>query len=247
MKRLTKEEFILKAREIHGWKYDYSKVEYKNNRTKVCIICPEHGEFWQAPSCHLNKEGCRMCSNEKLSKERLKTNENWIEQCNKIHNNKYEYNKTVYKGYRKKVIITCPIHGDFVQLAYNHLQGKGCPKCRMSHLEVEIEKLLIENNIKFIEQYRPKFLNVGKSHLSADFFLPDYNIVIECQGKQHFIENTFYSQNIEKIIKRDKLKKDILEKNGINVLYYTNENIENYFGNIFNSKDLLLKKIFENG
>ena len=68
MKRLTKEEFILKARQIHGWKYDYSKVVYLNNRTPVCIICPEHGEFWQTPNTHLDGTGCKKCSNEKKSK-----------------------------------------------------------------------------------------------------------------------------------------------------------------------------------
>ena len=65
MKRLTKEEFILKARQIHGWKYDYSKVVYLNNRTPVCIICPEHGEFWQTPHGHLSGQGCPKCHEEK--------------------------------------------------------------------------------------------------------------------------------------------------------------------------------------
>lgn len=239
----TKEDFILKARKVHGWKYDYSKVKYVNKKTPICIICPEHGEFWQTPDSHLQGNGCKKCTKEKLSNERLKTNEEWVNEVTKIHNNKYDYKKTVYKGYRKKVIITCPIHGDFEQLAYNHLQGKGCPKCRMSHLEIEIEKLLTENKINFIEQYRPKFLNIGKSHLSVDFFLPDYNVAIECQGKQHFIKNTFYSQNIERIIERDKLKKRLLENNGINVLYYTNENVNEYFGEIFSTKDSIIKKI----
>lgn len=59
---LTTEEFIAKARLVHGDKYDYSKVEYKNNKTKVCIICPEHGEFWQRPNDHLTGHSCRRCS-----------------------------------------------------------------------------------------------------------------------------------------------------------------------------------------
>ena len=61
-RRLTTEEFIKKAKEVHGDKYDYSKVEYKNTSTKVCIICPEHGEFWQTPNEHLQGHGCRKCS-----------------------------------------------------------------------------------------------------------------------------------------------------------------------------------------
>ena len=240
---LNKEEFILKARQIHGWKYDYSKVEYKNNRTKVCIICPKHGEFWQTPLSHLYGNGCRKCSSEKLSKERIKKNKDWINEAKKIHNNRYSYEKTVYTGYMKKVIITCPIHGDFEQLSYNHLQGKGCPKCRKSRLEIEMEEFLLSKNLNYIYQFRPKFLHFNKSYLSVDFYLPDYNIAIECQGKQHFVGKTFYSQNIEDIIRRDKLKKETLEKNNITVLYYTNEKIKNYFGEIFNSKENLFKRI----
>jgi very-short-patch-repair endonuclease len=63
LKKSTLQEFIEKARKVHGNKYDYSKVEYKNTRTKVCIICPEHGEFWQRPDHHLNlKHGCPKCN-----------------------------------------------------------------------------------------------------------------------------------------------------------------------------------------
>ena len=67
--KLTTEEFIEKAKQVHGDKYDYSKVEYINNRTKVCIICPEHGEFWQLPSNHLQGTGCPNCRNYKLELE----------------------------------------------------------------------------------------------------------------------------------------------------------------------------------
>ena len=62
--RLTTEEFISLAKEVHGNKYDYSKVKYIDNNTKVCIICPEHGEFWQEPSNHINLiQGCPKCAN----------------------------------------------------------------------------------------------------------------------------------------------------------------------------------------
>ena len=60
---MTTQQFIEKAKKIHGDKYDYSKVEYINSRTKVCIICPIHGEFWQTPDKHLNrKQGCNECA-----------------------------------------------------------------------------------------------------------------------------------------------------------------------------------------
>ena len=62
MKKITTEEFINRAKKVHGDKYDYSKVEYKNAHTKVCIICPIHGEFWQIPNAHLQGQGCYKCS-----------------------------------------------------------------------------------------------------------------------------------------------------------------------------------------
>ena len=240
----NKEEFIERAKKVHGNKYDYSKVEYINSKTKVCIICPKHGEFWMEPHAHLSGQGCKLCSREKLGKERRKSTETWIEEVRKIHGDRYSYEKTVYRGHRRKVTITCPIHGDFEQLAYDHHQGKGCPKCRRSWMENDIEDWLVENGLKYIHQYRPKFLVDGKSHFSLDFFLPDYNVAIECHGAQHFVGHTFYSKNIEDIVRRDKRKKQLCEENGIKVLYYTSltGNLE-YFDPVIRDKTKLLTEI----
>ena len=63
-------DFITKSNKIHNFKYDYSKVKYQNNNTKVCIICPEHGEFWQMPYLHTKCSGCPCCAkNHKLNRE----------------------------------------------------------------------------------------------------------------------------------------------------------------------------------
>ena len=70
-RKLTKEEFVLKARKIHGFKYNYSKVEYIDTKTKVCIVCPEHGEFWQTPSGHLSGRGCPICRYINSSKKKF--------------------------------------------------------------------------------------------------------------------------------------------------------------------------------
>lgn len=244
-KRATKEEFIKKAKQVHGEKYDYSKVEYVNKNTRVCIICPKHGEFWMTPDAHINQaQGCKLCSREKLGKERTKPNEQWIEEVKKIHGGRYSYEKTIYRGYRRKVTITCPIHGDFEQLAYDHHQGKGCPKCRRSWMENDIEDWLKENGFNYIHQYRPKFLIDGKSHFSMDFFLPDYGVAIECNGAQHFVGHTFYSKNIEDIVRRDKRKKQLCNEHGIKVLYYTNLTGElEYFEPVIRDKEKLLTEI----
>ena len=116
MKKLTTNEFIEKSRKVHGDKYDYSKVNYVNAKTKVCIICPIHGEFWQTPDLHLQGSGCSLCG----GKIQLSEDE-FIRRANLVHNNKYDYSKVNYINYHTKICIICPIHGEFWQEPANHL------------------------------------------------------------------------------------------------------------------------------
>ena len=217
--RLTNKEFIEKAKNVHGDKYDYSKVEYVNNRTKVCIICPEHGEFWQTPNMHLNGQKCPKCS------KHFMNTEYFIEKAREVHGNKYDYSKTIYKSGDKKVLITCTEHGDFIQDYYIHLKGCGCPSCKMSHMENEINKFLKEINVNYL--YETNIDGLLKRQ-RVDFYLSDYNIVIECQGGQHFYGG-FSRGDIEKeekifqnILNRDIRKNKVCKKNNINIVYYTN-------------------------
>ena len=129
-RRLTTESFIEKAKEIHGDKYDYSKVNYVNSRTNICIICPKHGEFWQRPDLHLDKHGCPLCGFESTADyNRLNTDE-FIKKAREIHGDKYDYSKVDYKDSKTKVCIICPEHGEFWQKPNDHLSRKfGCHKC----------------------------------------------------------------------------------------------------------------------
>ena len=127
--RLTKEEFIERAKKIHGDKYDYSKVNYINASTKVCIICPEHGEFWQTAGEHFRGSGCPKCKSEHLSEVFKMSKEEFIERAKKIHNNKYDYSKVEYVNCDTPVNIICPNHGEFKATPYNHLRGQRCPVC----------------------------------------------------------------------------------------------------------------------
>ena len=127
--RLTTEEFIRKAKVIHNNKYDYSKVEYIVNNEYVTIICPEHGEFTQTPNSHLNGSGCPKCGNRKISESKVLSQETFITKCEIIHNKKYDYSKVKYDGYKSQITIICPTHGEFKQLASDHINGHGCPIC----------------------------------------------------------------------------------------------------------------------
>ena len=120
----TKEEFIEAARKVHGDKYDYSQVDYVDNKTKVKIICPIHGMFEQTPSSHLRGRGCKYCGGSVKH-----TKDTFIEAARKVHGNKYDYSKVEYVNNRTPIIIICPIHGEFKQSPNEHLQGKGCQRC----------------------------------------------------------------------------------------------------------------------
>ena len=128
-RRLTTEQFVELSMQVHYGKYFYNNVEYKNNKTKVCIICPEHGEFWQTPANHLQGHGCPKCS-EEISRDHFKTQFQYFEQrANEIHQGKYLYTNVNYVNSYTKVCIICPEHGEFWQTPVSHLQGRGCPKC----------------------------------------------------------------------------------------------------------------------
>ena len=125
MCRTTKNKFIEDSQKIHGDKYDYSKVEYINNRTKVTIGCPIHGDYKKVPEKHISGSGCRKCLNE----SNTKTTEEFIEACKIIHKGLYGYDKTAYINSNENVIITCSIHGDYIQKAGSHRCGNGCLQC----------------------------------------------------------------------------------------------------------------------
>lgn len=241
-KKLTKEEFVKKAKNVHGDKYDYSKVEYVNVNTKICIICPIHGEFWQIPSNHFQGKGCPKCGCGIISEKLSNNTEKFIENARKIHGDKYDYSKVEYKKYDEKVCIVCPKHGEFWQIPSYHLTNCGCPVCKDSKLEKEVREYLNDNKIVF-ESFK-KFDWLGKQHL--DFYLPKYNIAIECQGEQHFevVKHFGGEDKYEIQQKRDFLKNKLCKENGIKLLYYTNyKKIEEDNITIFKNKENLINAI----
>lgn len=117
-------DFIEKAQSVHGNEYDYSKVNYVNNKTNVIITCKLHGDFEQSPSNHLSGKGCPRCANNvRLS------NQEFIMKAKQVHGNKYDYGRVNYLGNRVEVDIICKDHGIFKQKPYSHLAGNGCPRC----------------------------------------------------------------------------------------------------------------------
>lgn len=222
--------------------YEFDESTFIDSHTPMRVICKKHGEFWKAPRNILKYE-CWKCSYEKRAKNYTLTTEEFIGKAQKVHGDKYDYSESIYEGTKIPIIIKCPIHGRFTQIPNDHLSGKGCSVCNESHLERTVKKILDENNIKYIWQYKPEWL--GKQ--SLDFFLPEYNMVIECQGKQHFGFGG-WSKNCDfnKIISSDIKKYELVKENDVNILYFINEidfdkviNNEIYKNNIVTEKNLI--------
>jgi hypothetical protein len=218
----TTDEFIRKAKEVHGDKYNYDKTNYVRSNEKVTITCPIHGDFMQIPSEHLRGKGCPICGEEKRKQNRRKTNNDFISKAKEVHGDKYNYDKTNYEYSNQKVIITCPIHGDFMQTPNDHIAGRGCPKCRESKGEKYVNEFLTNNNIKFTPQYTFEDCSSISQRgfctkLPFDFYLPEYNTCIEYDGKQHF-EPVFGIKSFESVQRTDKLKTDYCKDNGIKLI-----------------------------
>lgn len=235
-KNLTNKEWIKKANKVHKNKYIYQKTIYKNAMSKVVITCTIHGDFKLTPNDHLNSlYGCQKCARN----YRYSTKE-WIQEAKKTHNDKYDYSKTRYKKAKLKVIITCPEHGDFLQTPNDHLNGRqGCPSCKLySKGEAKIDSFLRENQVKFESQ--KKYKPLGR--LRFDFYLPDYNLLLEYDGEHHFrpirfggISKELAQINYEKTRRSDELKQAFAKSRGIAMLrisYREFKNISSILGEI---------------
>ena len=214
-------DFIEKANLVHNNKYDYSLVNYINNKTKVKIICKKHGVFEQLPNSHtIQKCGCPKCANEETAIKQTFTSEKFIEESKKIHGNKYDYSLVDYKNARTKVKIICKKHGMFEQIAYCHQQGAGCPVCNYSKGEERIQNYLIDNNIKFEPQKKYNDL-IDNSYLSYDFYIPSKNLLIEFNGMQHYEWEQYFQPTYRDFLVQkhhDWLKRKYAKDNNINLL-----------------------------
>ncbi len=200
---LNTETFIAKAKEVHSNRYDYSKTIYIGNNAKLIIICPIHGEFEQNPTSHLKGFGCRACS-------MITNTTDFIIKSSKVHNNKYIYSNFIFKNSKTKGYVTCEEHGDFLVLPNNHLRGTGCPVCNSSKGELAIKAILEKHNIKYISEYIiPELVN----KMRYDFYLPDYNTLIEFHGIQHYKYVLYFHRNGEDDFLAQKNRDDIKKSN----------------------------------
>lgn len=156
-------DFLEKSILIHKNKYDYSKVEYINANTDVCIICPIHGEFYQNPYIHKNGSECKLCSFIKLGDSKRFTNENI---------DSYLIDKKInikrignYISDRAKIEFLCLICTYSWETAPSHIkQGTRCPNCANSFCNNEkIDNCILECifNIKRLDNYIDSFTKMN--------------------------------------------------------------------------------------
>jgi hypothetical protein len=216
MSKITTESFIKKAVEIHGNKYDYSKVNYNSAKEKVIIICKEHGEFLQSPDSHKRNKGCKQCSIINSHNKQKSNTKDFIQKAIKIHGNKFDYSKVEYRTAIKKIIIICKEHGEFLQVPAEHLSNKGCKQCgiisssnaKKSNTEDFIKKAILIhkdkydyskvdyiNNIKkiiIICKLHGEFLQSPAKHLNSKG-------CTKCSGSCKNIDTIFFIEQAKKI------------------------------------------------
>ena len=220
------EEFINKAKKVHGDKYEYDKVNYVQARKTVIVTCPEHGDFPITPDNHLRGKGCKECGKINAGlKTRSNTND-FIEKSKRVHTIPYDYSRVNYETNSTDVEIICPIHNKiFLQTPQNHLAGKGCPICQESHGERMVSKILETNNIDYETQKKfDDCINISTKKicrkLPFDFYIDSLRTCIEFDGEQHFrpINKFGGIESYEKLKKRDKIKNQYCEENGIKLI-----------------------------
>lgn len=181
---LTTDEFKRRATLIHGT-YDYSYANYINSVTKVEIICPIHGSFWQKPSYHLAGCNCPKCAKIITAKKHILSEDDFIRDASKIHNNKYIYTDTVYTGCYTKIKIICPEHGIFEQTANDHRNGHGCMKCAGT-LRAKCKKTTLEEfiaNARGVHGEKYDYANVEYKNTMA-------NVSIFCKKHNSYFDQT---------------------------------------------------------
>lgn len=195
--KFTTEEYLEKVKVVHGDKYDYTNTVYLGNDQQLDIICRKHGLFSQRANDHLSKKaGCPTCAGVKRY-----TTPEFTDLATGVHEGKYTYENVIYTTTDDKVLITCPKHGDFPQTPHDHLQGVGCPSCKMMISKGETELAEFVKSLGFAIETRDR--QIIKPH-ELDIVIPELKVALEYNGLY------YHSDKFEKVgthkVKTDKAR-----------------------------------------
>jgi hypothetical protein len=230
-KLLSFDTVLDRCKEVHGDKYDYSKIEeYTTTEQNYTITCKKHGEFSQKMTDHLSGRGCKECGRESMINKRKLSKEDFVDRAFSVQGNKFNYDKFKYTNYSTKSTVICEEHGEFEVSPLNHLKGTNCPKCakKVSRSELEIREFL-QDKIE-CEFGNRKLL--GNSS-EVDIFIPSKKVGIEFNGlyfhSDKFQDSDYHLQKTNKaninsirlihIFEDEWLyKKDIVKSRLLNIL-----------------------------
>lgn len=215
----------------HGSKYEYDQKTFTDVSSKMKIKCSRHGWFSQKPHIHYGGSGCIKCAYVESGEKKQIDFKEFVSRSILKHGYKFNYDKAKYTDIFTPIEIECSKHGAFFQIPVNHYKGSGCPRCISSRGETLVRVILEQQNIRFEEQKTFADLT-HKNKLRCDFYLPDYNTVIEYNGLQHYEPISVFG-GIEALIQtqnRDIVKYNYLEANKINliIIRYDNDNMRDY-------------------
>lgn len=216
----TNQRFLEKARKKHGNVYTYFG-DYVGMNTPIDIECRLHGIFTQRPASHLQGQGCPECRGAKISKTKTLDHARFLEVARKKHGSKYAY-VSEYVTTHQKIDIECKKHGLFRQTPHNHLQGQGCPTCKVSRGEEFVARCLDEMEIGYIRQFTFDKRRTRTS-LRFDFYLPELNTCIEYDGIQHFCAIDLFGgeEGLKETQTRDEAKNKLANRHNVELLRVT--------------------------
>lgn len=203
--------------------------KYEDNDSKIKVRCKIHGNEWETTAHRLSQQkfACRKCYDEyRINEVKNKKEKDFLLFLHNNYGDLYDYSKVKYINNKTKVTLICPEHGEFSlrpDKMINRLDG--CPHCKESHLERRLRLLLSKCKIKFESQKTYEWLT-NKSNMFLDFYLPEYNIAIECQGEQHIINRDSLMNKKDSFnnkVNRDLLKNKLCIEHGISIIYVFNK------------------------
>lgn len=240
LKEKCKKDFEIKSNIVHNNIYDYTKSDYINSITKICVICKEHGEFYVSPNNHLRGKGCPECGRIKSSISKIIPYKKYHTEFIKIYGDKYDYSLVEWKGSSFPITIICNKHGPFSMLPYNHKNGKECPKCTNQYSKVSTEWLTfmeIKYNCKIISAINQGEYLIPNSRYKVDGYSKTLNTVFEFHGDfWHGNPNIYSKDDINpktgktfgELYENTIIKEEFIKKNGYNLIVIWEQEWKNF-------------------
>lgn len=235
---ISQQEFIDRANKAHNHKYNYELSVYTGINKNLTIICPNHGNFVQSPNNHMRGMGCTKCKYVIISNKAKFSQDDFLLKAKNAWNDRFDYSKSKYIGDKIKILIRCNKHNiEFLQTPNNHYRQNGCKLCFTRSLgEQVITEWLNLNKINY--ETEKIFITCKRSNFNYyfrfDFYLPDFNLLIEYDGEQHYKQVNRWgwgkqaANKFEIIQERDLFKTNWAKDNGYNLLripYFEFKNI----------------------